>query len=436
MTRFLLRLSGTLLLCLALGLGGLPAVALNGPQMAEQLNQAYDSTPAQCVGNHAAYYCSGVMFKQVLPGDPLPFWSHGPDAIARGAERFDYLRRDVLPNGPQMDNGYVFADRFTAIGQNKDYQLQGDDGMSRPPELLVRNWGATPPTALPVQALVHRRTVAGLKAALRDQRTWFEATGEWLPVLRLASDGGSGQRFGFDKREQMYNGYQVASRLNARFDDTASTCRDGKSALHCNGVIIRATGYGDFKSWNPSDNSNSRDGVSFSVVRKDIGTLNVVGTEGLIFHELGRPMGHQVRFRCLYPANAGTSGIPNSCRATCASENITTVAAWRSKYGSSPGQSCTFMDTPAEVQLNTDVRQGQTWATAHNELIIGAWPPDIPTQLPIEAFFYQADSGLVGARYIQNDFLQVTGIFVPIMKVQLGAASGSKFVFRLEDQGY
>lgn len=435
MSNLLLQGCGRLALCLAFALGPLQAHALNGPEVAQRLNQAHISTPERCVGNRAAYHCSGVMAKQVLPGDPQPFWSHGPDAIARGAERFDYLRSDVAAGPLVQDSGYILADRFTAIGQNKDYQLQGDDGMNRPPELLVVNWGAAAPALLPVQALYYR-SLAGLKLALRDQLDWFEATGEWLPVLRFDPGASPGQQFGFNQRDQLYGGYQVAERINRRFADTADTCPDGRSALYCNGVIIRGTGYGTgFHSWNPSPNSVSRDGVSFSYVRSDVGTVGVVGNEGLIFHELGRPAAHSVRFRCAYPANAGTSSIPNSCRASCKSENITTVAAWRAKYNASPGASCTFLDTPAEFQLNTDVRVGQGWANGHNELIIGAWPQDIPTQLPIEAVFWEGP-GLTGARYIQNDFLQETGRFMPIVRVDLGAPAGAKFVYVPADQSY
>lgn len=435
MSKFLLHLCGTLSLCLALGLAGLQAHALNGPEIAQRLNQAYTSTPQRCVGNRAAYYCSGVMAKQILPSDPVPFWSHGPDAIGRGAERFDYLRQDVTPGPLAQDSGYLFADRFTAIGQSKDYQLQGDDGMSRPPELLVVNWGALPPVQLPVQALYYR-SMEGLKLALRNQLDWFEATGEWLPVLRFDAAASPGQQFGFNQRDQLYYGYQVVDRINQRFDDTAPACPDGRAALYCNGVIIRGTGYGPtFKSWNPSPNSVNRDGVSVSYVRKDVGTTQVVGNEGLIFHELGKPAPHTVRFRCAYPVNAATSGIPNSCRATCVSQNITTVAQWRTRYGHNPGSSCTFGDDPVEFQLNTDVRIGQSWGAGHNELIIGAWPQDIPTQLPIEAIFWEAGSGLPGARYIQNDFLQVTGRLMPIVRVDLRAA-GNRFSYVPADQSY
>lgn len=435
MSKFLLHLCGTLALCLAFGLGALQAHALSGPEVAQRLNQAHLSTPDHCVGNRAAYYCSGVMLKQALASDPVPFWSHGPDAIGRGAERFDFLRADIAPGPLAQDSGYVFADRFTAIGQNKDYQLQGDDGMNRPPALLVLNWGAVSPAQLPVQALYYR-SMPGLKLALRNQLDWFEVTGDWLPVLRFDPTASNGQQFGFNLRDQLYTGYQVADRINQRFADTASTCADGRSALYCNGVIIRGTGFGTgFHSWNPSDNSVSRDGVSFSYVRADVGTTGVVGNEGLIFHELGRPVPHAVRFRCAYPANAGTNGVPNSCRASCTSQNITTVAAWRARYNSAPGDSCTFLDTPVEFQLNTDVRIGQSWANGHNELIIGAWPQNIPRQLPIEAFFWEG-AGLNGAQYIQNDFLQETGWFMPIVRVDLSAAAGSKFVFVPADQSY
>ncbi|WP_110972480.1 hypothetical protein [Pseudomonas huaxiensis] len=399
------------------------------------------------------------MAKQVLPSDPQPFWTHGPDAVARGAERFDYLRRDIPIPGLVQGNGYLFADRFTAISQEKDYQLIGNDGMDRPAELLVRNWAATAPAQLPILALYHRRTAEGLRAALRDQNTYFKATGNWLPVLRMATAADQGQSFGFDASEQLYSGYQVADRLNRRYADAASTCYDGRSAIHCNGVFIRGTGAGPtFHAWNPSPNSVGRDGVSFAWVRADNG-VQVVASPGLIFHELDKPSTHSVRFRCAYPANAGTSVIPNSCRASCTSQNISTVASWQAIYSSNPGASCTFGDTPAEIQLNTDVRKGQAWAAGHTELIIGAWPQNIPNELPIEAFFYVqstsllsegrhpmegssdgftyvGSAGLTGAQYIQNDYFKVTGRFMPIVRVDLTAPLGSRFLYYPQDQGF
>lgn len=437
MSRSIARVCAALSICLSLAVTALPVQALSGPETAQRFNQAYISTPDHCVDGAAAYYCSGVMVKQVKAGDPSPFWSHGPEALARGAELFDYLRSDVATAPLSESSGYLFSDRQTAIGQNKDYELRGDDGMSRPPQLMVVNWGTKPPAQLPVEAVFHRRTAEGLRAALSDQYAWFRATGSWLPVLRLDPDDPKGKPFGFSAREQIYTGYQVADRINQRYADTQVSCLEGRSALHCNGVFIRGTGFGPtFHSWNPSPNSVGRDGVSFAWVRADNGVQSVA-SPGLIFSELSKPLAQSVRFRCAYPANAGTSGISNSCRALCTAQNVTTVAAWRARYGTSPGSSCTFGDTPAEIQLNTDVRMGQAWAPGHTELIIGAWPQNIPTQLPIEAFFYvPSANSLPGARYIQDDYFKVTGQFMPILRVDLTAAAGSRFMFLPEDQSF
>jgi|GEM_PF-4490699 len=45
-------------------------------------------------------------------------------------------------------------------------------------------------------------------------------------------------------------------------------------------------------------------------------------------------------------------------------------------------------------------------------------------------------AGLPDARYIQNDFLQETGRFMPIVRVDLSAVAGSKFVYVPADQSY
>lgn len=45
----------------------------------------------------------------------------------------------------------------------------------------------------------------------------------------------------------------------------------------------------------------------------------------------------------------------------------------------------------------------------------------------------QAGDGLVGARYIQRDYFQVTGRFLPVVRVLLTAAPGSTFTYDVED---
>ncbi|MDU9390078.1 hypothetical protein [Pseudomonas sp. zfem002] len=414
-------------LCLDVG----QALALNGPELAQRLNQAWNSTPEHCVDNHAAYYCSGVMAKPILPTDPAPFWSHGPDAIQRGAERFDYLRRDITPGPLSEASGYLFADRFTAIGQNKDYQLLGDDGMDRPPELLVRNWNATPPTLLPVIAVYyHIHQPAGLGTALRNQRAWFQATGEWLPVLRLDSSAEQNP-FGFDLREQMYVGYQVAARLNQRYQDDRAICADGKASLYCDGVLIRGTVPGPPPSWNPKPNAYQDNGVSFSYLRQDLGSRTIFYAQGFIFRELSFPASYPVTLRCAYAGDAGT-GPPDRCRADCSLKGIHTLADYRRHYPTGYARDCSLGPSAQAFDLNNQVRHNQTWtAGTWNEIIIAPWPLDIPRRLPLEAFFYNwaQPAGVQGAQYIQRNYAQVTGGFLPIVLIDLSAPPGSVFTF-------
>lgn len=431
---FLWRLLGVLWL----GLGAQQALALSGPELAERLNQAWNSTPKYCVDNRAAYYCSGVMLKQVLPGDPEPFWSHGPEAIARGAERFDYLRRDIDPGPLTQMSGYLFADRFTAIGQDKDYQLLGNDGMDRPPELLVMNWNATPPAQLPVIALYHDISQPnGLWAALRDQRAWFQATGEWLPVVRLDSSA-SERPFGFDLREQVYVGYQVAAQLNQRYQDDEETCPGGKPSLYCNGVLIRGTVPGPPPSWNPKPNAYQDNGVSFSYLRHDLGSRRIYYAQGFIFRELNYPAAHPVTLRCQYAGDAGT-GAPDRCRADCALKGIHTLADYRQHYPTQYARDCSLGPGAQAFNLNNQVRHNQSWtATIWNEIIIAPWPLDIPEKLPLEAFFHnwEQPAGVAGAQYIQRDYAQVTGRFLPIVRVDLSAPATAVFTFDPAQQGF
>lgn len=418
----------------------LPASALNGPEAARLLNQAYQATPDRCLDEFPAYYCSGVMVKQVRPEDPEPFWTHSPEAVARGAELFDYLRRDIVGTPLAQPSGYLFSDRLTAIGQEKDYELVGDDGMHRPPQLLVRNWDGVAPERLPVLGVFHVAGQPGsLEAALRDQLAYFQATGQWLPVLRLQPDDSQGQLFGFDPREQLYGGYQVADRLNRRYADTAPACADGSGSYNCNGVLIRGTVPGPEHSWNPKPNAIADKGVSFSYVRADVGSQIIFYAQGFIFRELQFPVSNPVTLRCAYPGDAGT-GPPDRCRPDCCLKGIKTLADYRAHYGNNYAWDCSLGPDAQAFHLNTEVRIGQAWApTKWNEIIIAPWPLDIPLQLPLEAFFYnwaQTPAGLPGAQYIQRDYYQETGKFMPVVKIDLTAPPGAVFTYDPLEQGF
>lgn len=316
------------------------------------------------------------------------------------------------------------------------------DWSQKPNALLVEAWDDTAPAALAIQALFYDISHGGqLSQAQRYQLQYFNATRQWLPIVKLFFGDDGKAIFGFDDRDQLDIGHEVAARIARRYADTAKACPDGSASFNCNGVLIRGTGYGAaFHSWNPSPNSVTRNGVSFSYLRADIGIRALVGREGLIMREFAAPVAHPLTLRCSFPVNAGTSSRPESCYKTgdnrfCHEYGVVDVESWQRLHGSVG--LCPFYPNAPYFQLGaSDARivYGGGNYTAHNEIIIAAWPQDIPTQLPIDTLYY-IGSGLPGAQHIQKDYMNTTGRFIPILKVDLTQTGAPMFTYSPDDQG-
>ncbi|RON69190.1 hypothetical protein [Pseudomonas fluorescens] len=417
------------------------AWAVTGPQVAELLNARYRLTSDACPGGTAVYYCSGVLAHSSQNAANGMFWKLSPEALATGVERFDFLRLDRTPVEAGLPNGFVLDDVFTAIGLGKPLEVNAASDV----QALVNNWDDTTPTRIPLQALFYNLAVTGtLRAAQKDQLAYFQTTGEWLPILRLQRDDGQQSLFGFNQADQLYVGYQVAARLNARYADTSPVCRDGRAAHYCNGVLIRTTDQSTaFHSWNPSPGSVRGNGASFSWLRADAGVIRFYKSQGFIIREQGAPTANPMSLRCAYPYDAGTGGSADVCRThggLCSELGVTSVQAWVARYGGRVNSSCAFNVDPQQLQLSIDVRKNRGDYLGWNEFMVAAWPQNNPAQLPIEAFFhnqqaYVPSNGLVGAQYDQKDYFEVTGRSIPILRVTLGAAAGQVFVFDPAEQG-
>ncbi len=418
------------------------AWAVTGPEVAQLLNVRYRLTPSACVGATAVHYCSGVLVRRSQNAPTVGFWKLSAEAVGSGVERFDYWRLDRAPVIAGRPNGFVFTDVFTAIGLGKQLDVLPAASDS---EALVKNWDDAAPTRIPLQALFYDLGTAGaLRGAQRDQLAYFQATGEWLPILRLQRDEAQQSLFGFNQVDQLYVGYQVAARLNARYADTSPTCRDGRAAFYCNGVLVRTTDQSTaFHSWNPSPGSVRGDGASFSYLRADAGISRFYKSQGFVIREQAAPTGNPMRLRCAYPYDAGTGGSKDVCRThggLCSELGVTSVQAWVARYGASVNRTCAFDLDPQQFQLSIDVRQNRGDFYGWNEFMVAAWPQNNPVQLPIEAFIWNVQalvpgSGLIGAQYDQKDYFQVTGRYVPILRATLGAAAGQVFVFNPQEQG-
>jgi hypothetical protein len=323
--------------------------------------------------------------------------------------------------------------------------LQAHEGLgaelnATPNQVQVSNWDQTVPLAAPVQGLfydIHR--TGSLSAAQKDQRDFFDATGQWLPVFRLDLNDASGKVFGFDLQDQLYVGYAVVARMNARYADTRSKCPGAQPAYYCNGVLFRSNlATTAFHAWDPSPNSHRNNGVSFSYARSDITIDQLVFDRayGFTFKEWAAPTAYSPTLRCAYPYDAATSAMADTCtgRGECEALGIVSVESWVARYLSTPMRGCAFGPGAAQFQLHSVVRQQVPSNTLWNEIMVAAWTDGIPDQLPLESFYYQTKAARLQAQFIQNDYFKATQHFLPIVRMDLTAPNGAMFSYAPADQ--
>ncbi|MEL1086687.1 hypothetical protein [Pseudomonas sp. OB66] len=320
-----------------------------------------------------------------------------------------------------------------------------DDTWSAQPVLLkVKNWPEQAPAQLPLLALFHDvNQLDSLLGAQRDQRDYFKATDQWLPIVRMDLTQPPDQVFGFTQREQLYTGYEVAARLNARSIDPRTSCEGNSASFNCAGVLVRSTsGSTGHHAWDPSPSSTKGNGVSFTFIHPGARVTHTYKAQGFIVRESFAPSGKPLTVRCLYPFDASTGGSADICRThggQCEELGITSRDSWVARYASRPLQSCAFNTDPQNFQLATTVRPDATDPYGWNELIMAAWTGERPEQLPLEAIATFnpsriAGDRLTGARYIQRDYFNVTGRFLPLIRVEFAKEPGSIFSYDVDDQ--
>ncbi|MDR0279244.1 MAG: hypothetical protein LBJ37_15300 [Paucimonas sp.] len=429
-----------LLVLLLMGLAAVPAWALNGPETVQQLNQRLAATPTDCVGGNPRYACSGVLVLPMADGHPQPFWHHGSEAEERGSERFYFLREDGYGAALAAKVGYLLQDGFTAAGQEKPYTVV-EDGSATSGEVLIENWPQDAPDKLAVQALFYDRADPdSLLLAQRGQRQWFEETGQWLPLVRYDAGSGPGT-FGFSQQEQLYDGYQLAARLNARYAARQTSCPDGSAGYYCNGIVLRTVGEGDFHFWNPSPNAERVGGVSFSYFLEGDRATQVLYSKGYVSRVLSAPALTPFKIGCVYPADGVTSNANKNAactlRKTCQQLGVATLAAWMERYAKTPRESCSFTDSVADLELVLEIRAAVGTIDRWSEVVMLPWPQDIGDELPIEALIfsdrsYYEGSGLTKGRRLQRDYLEQTRRYLHLLKVNFN--SSPPFVYNPSDQ--
>ncbi|WP_192561046.1 halovibrin HvnA [Pseudomonas gozinkensis] len=259
------------------------------------------------------------------------------------------------------------------------------------------------------------------------------------------------------------SGPAVAAALTARYLDVRANCGSASMpAFLCRGIILRSTVPSTaYKAWNPSPHSQNSGGVSFSYLSADSKFTGLVFRQknGFIFHPvLNSPIGTaKIEILCAFPIDGGTTLRDKpGCGAhpydpvgsrRCQTVGITTAEQWVARWNQyKMGYNmCSFdvrdsMNNLAADSFYQSIRAhnlANFFAGLHDyiELILATWPQDIPSKLPIQAFFYLND-GLAGAQYDQTDFFKSTGIVIPIIKITLPVtpAADAVFTFNPADQ--
>jgi hypothetical protein len=260
-------------------------------------------------------------------------------------------------------------------------------------------------------------------------------------------------------------GKQTAASLQSRYITTVTDCGSASTpAFLCSGIVFRGTSPSNtYHSWNPSPESQQSGGVSFSYLRKDskYSALAYNYSNGFIFYQIfGTPSDKiDIEILCSFPIDAATLSRKDAgCGAhneypddsgPCQQQGIYTAEQWYTHY-TQPG-----ISNPRTYQCGFDVSDDLGAGSAdafyqsilamsliptesiktQNELRLATWAQDIPTTLPIQAFFY-ISNGLANAQYDQQDFYNQSGIFIPIIALHLPASlsDDATFIYNPGDQ--
>lgn len=258
-------------------------------------------------------------------------------------------------------------------------------------------------------------------------------------------------------------GPQTAQRLQDNYDNVVSNCGGSAEPAHaCSGVLLRSTRPSpDYHTWDHSQNSKAKGGVSFSYLRADITTSNLPedARSGLILYPLMQRPGLSLRYQvlCAWPTDGdswerneqgcGDNAQTAQTEMACHKQGILTAADWIENYRSSSDykRQCAFDVRDQRIPERADafyqaiVTQRDYAAELPfpwNEVIIAAWDEAESHRLPIKAFFYIDGkyNALQQAQADQSDWQRTNGSVIPIIRLDLASAATARFSYHPEEQ--
>lgn len=269
-------------------------------------------------------------------------------------------------------------------------------------------------------------------------------------------------------------GQQTAERLTRRYHDTRPNCGlDSQPAFLCTGIVLRGTRAlpsTDY-AYAPNAAALKTGSSSFDFLRADSNNIVISNTytSGFIFYPvLQAPTDKtKVQVLCYFPLDGNSNARSDQgcgefaqygpTSRSCTDQGIKTGEQWFERFKADPttdGKRCSFNVRDAlNNQAGPNFHQGMRAkrlanasypnVTTPGSLKLENWPLASTLdarKIPLEAFFYLGGASesvaLTQARNSQRQFQQISGIRVPVIRLQLPANvnTNATFTFRTQDQ--
>lgn len=282
-------------------------------------------------------------------------------------------------------------------------------------------------------------------------------------------------------------GIDTADDLNHRYN-FYDECSYGSRAYDCSGIMIH-TFDNDANSWYPSESGIRRGSVSFSWLRNDINIYkegdelgSIYGgyeVSGIIFHTTERALiSNKIpsEIYCAYGINGSTQirenygcamsqpneTIPNpepGNYSSCSPLGILTSKQLVDKYFINKEgyfengliDQCSFSASRDEfmeaMNVGPLVREYLDNPIRNNEIVLKEWSSVNYEDIPLNAFFYTTHyqdgetNALNKIKSLQEEYYNLTGIFIPIIEINMSIIRNSTssdspepFIYNPEDQ--
>ncbi|SEM52802.1 hypothetical protein SAMN02800694_1401 [Luteibacter sp. UNCMF331Sha3.1] len=241
-------------------------------------------------------------------------------------------------------------------------------------------------------------------------------------------------------------GAEVAMRLQARFDETVTSCASNEPAVACSGLLIHQSGDAMSSVRRPwqLNPTTTKGGVHFAWLRTDTAFYTSFANGFVVFPALANPGYQQLIARCAYVLPTSWFNT-DSCGTPCHVKGILTGMDWALAHVPPGERRCAFgiagpkaAPDPAFAWMQM-IEARKLWgSTLWNTIIVTPWAPGSEGDLPIEAFYYVVDgrpgTGLEDARQDQLDFMEDTGRWVPIVRWNVTPELVHLFTYEAADQ--